>query len=118
MKLVKRLSLFTVLFAFVLTLASCSKVSQKYADKINEAAEAGENYSLAQVKEDLGDEAIEILVFNNGVIIAVKGCTSYDDLKAQIDEGKTVKGLIVSIAFGKATGAKYTEITKDDLKIA
>lgn len=121
MKLVKRLSLFAVLFAFVLTLASCSKVSQKYADKINKAAEKGEPLTFTEVKEDLGDEAVwigtgEKIGVASGVIIAVKGCTSYDELKAQIDEGKTVKGLIVSIALGKATGAKYTEITKDDLK--
>ena len=31
-----------VALVLVLSLTSCSKVSQKYADKINEAAEAGE----------------------------------------------------------------------------
>ena len=65
--------IFAILVALVLvvSLASCSKVSQKYADKVNKAAEAGECYTLAQVKEDLGDEAIEVIVpvINTGVVI-------------------------------------------------
>ena len=35
-----------VALVLVLSLTSCSKVSQKYADKINEAAEAGEYYDV------------------------------------------------------------------------
>lgn len=121
MKLVKKMSLFAVLFVFVLTLASCSKVSQKYADKINEAADAGEPLTFTEVKEDLGDEAIwigtgEQISLASGVIIAVKGCESVEEIEAQIDEGKTVKGLIVTVLANKATGAKYTEITEEDLK--
>lgn len=118
MKLVKRLSLFAVVVAFVLTLASCSKVSQKYADKINKAAEEGEAYTLAQVKEDLGDEAIEIIipVINTGVVIAVKGCESYDEIKAQLEEGKETKGIVVVITGGQAASAEYRVITEEDLK--
>ena len=118
MKLLKRLSLFAVVIAFVLSLASCSKVSQKYADKVNKAAEEGECYTLAQVKEDLGDEAIEIIlpVVNTGVVIAVKGCESYDEIKAQLDEGKETKGIIIVIADGEAKSAEYRVITEEDLK--
>lgn len=120
MKLVKRMSLFAVLFIFVLTLASCSKVSQKYADKINEAAEAGEHYTYEQVKEDLGDEAVwiglEVLGSANGVIVAVKGCESVDEIEDKLDEGKTVKGITIVITNSKAISAKYSEITEEDLK--
>ena len=112
--------LFAILVALVLvvSLASCSKVSQKYADKVNEAAEAGECYTLAQVKEDLGDEAIEIIVpvINTGVVIAVKGCESYDEIKAKLDEGKEAKGIIIAIAGGEAKSAEYRVITEEDLK--
>lgn len=116
MNLLKRFSLFAVVIAFVLTLASCGKISEKYADKINEAAEAGEHYELEKIRKDLGDEAVEVLFLNSGVVVAVKGCESLDDVKAKLDEGKTVKGLLVTIVAGKATAAKYTEITEDDLK--
>lgn len=112
--------IFAILVALVLvvSLASCSKVSQKYADKVNEAAEAGECYTLAQVKEDLGDEAIEIIlpVINTGVVIAVKGCESYDEIKAKLDEGKETKGIIIVIAGGEAKSAEYRVITEEDLK--
>ena len=112
--------LFAILVALVLvvSLASCSKVSQKYADKVNKAAEAGECYTLAQVKEDLGDEAIEVIVpvINTGVVIAVKGCESYDEIKAKLDEGKETKGIIIVIAGGEAKSAEYRVITEEDLK--
>jgi hypothetical protein len=107
-----------VALVLVLSLTSCSKVSQKYADKVNKAAEAGECYTLTQVKEDLGDEAIEIIVpvINTGVVIAVKGCESYDEIKAKLDEGKETKGIIIVIAGGEAKSAEYRVITEEDLK--
>jgi hypothetical protein len=107
-----------VALVLVLSLTSCSKVSQKYADKVNKAGEAGECYTLTQVKEDLGDEAIEIIVpvINTGVVIAVKGCESYDEIKAKLDEGKETKGIIVVIAGGEAKSADYRVITEEDLK--
>ena len=100
----------------VLVLAACSNVTQKYADKINEAAAAKEYYTVEQVREDLGDEAVEILLLNNGVIVAVKGCETLDEIKAKVNEGEDVKGIIVTIAMGKATAAKYQVITAEDLK--
>ena len=71
-----------------------------------------------QVKEDLGDEAIEIIipVINTGVVIAVKGCESYDEIKAQLEEGKETKGIVVVITGGQAASAEYRVITEEDLK--
>ena len=100
----------------VLVLAACSNVSQKYADKINDAASSKEYYTVEEVREDLGDEAVEILLLNNGVIVAVKGCETLDEIKAKVNEGEDVKGIIVTIAMGKATAAKYQVITAEDLK--
>ena len=100
----------------VLVLAACSNVTQKYADKINKAAEAKENLTVEQVREDLGEEAVEILFLNNGVIVAVKGCKSLDEIKALVDEGKDVKGIVVTVVLGKATSASYKIITAEDLK--
>ena len=105
-----------LLVASVLTLASCSNATESYAKKINKAAEDGEHYTYDEVVEDLGDNAIEIAIAKTGVIVAVKGCETVDDVKAKIDEGKTVKGIVVVVALGKATSASYKEITEDDLK--
>lgn len=116
-KSVKLLAVAMALVVLCMALASCSNVSESYAKKINKAAEDKEYYTLDEVKEDLGDEAVEITFLGAGVVIAVKGCTSLDDLKEQVKDGKTVKGIIVTILAGKATAAKYTEITEDDLKI-
>lgn len=120
MKLFKRCSLLVIALVLVLSLASCGKISQSYADKINDAAETGEHYEYDKVMDDLGKEGVwigvEVLGSHNGVIVAVKGCDSYDEIKAKLDEGKTVKGIVVTILANKATVAKYTEITENDLK--
>ena len=110
-----------MLMGCVFALASCGNISESYAEKINKAAEKGEHYSYADVKDDLGDNAIDITIgvgdsFKSGVIVAVKGCETVEDVQAKIDEGKTVKGIVVGIALGKATSAAYKEITEDDLK--
>jgi outer membrane murein-binding lipoprotein Lpp len=96
----------------VLVLAACSNVTEKYAAKINEAAEAGEHYTVEQIREDLGDEAVEVLVFNTGVIYAVKGCESKAEIEELIDAGKEVEGITIVIAGGKAVSAKYSVINE------
>lgn len=100
----------------VLALASCGKISESYAKKINKAAEADEHYTYDQVKEDLGDNAVDITILKSGVIIAVKGCETLDEIEDKLDDGKTVKGIVITVVAGKATSATYKEITEEDLK--
>lgn len=115
-KSIRIIAIAMVAVMLCMALASCSNISESYAKKINKAAENDEHYTLKEVKEDLGDEAVELTFLDSGVVIAVKGCDSLDDIEDKIEEGKTVKGIIVTILAGKATAAKYTEITEDDLK--
>lgn len=101
----KFIKIFVVMIAVVLsitTLTACSKCNQKYADKINEKAEAEKWVTYEKVLKDLGKEAkdgtIEAPVIGrNGLITLTK-------------ETKTLKKvLVVTIADGKAIGAVYTE---------
>ncbi|MBR5139561.1 MAG: hypothetical protein IKV16_00765 [Clostridia bacterium] len=105
-----------LLVGSIFTLVSCN-ISESYAEKINKAADAGEHYTYEEVLEDLGEDAVDITVVKTGVIVAVKGCSSLEDIKAKLDAGDEVKGIVVTVALGKATGAKYKSITADDLKI-
>ena len=107
---------FVLLVGCVATFASCGKISQGYADKINKAAADKEYYTYDEVMEDLGDNAVDITFLKSGVIVAVKGCETLDDIKDKIDDGKTVKGIVITVVAGKATSATYKEITKDDLE--
>ncbi len=110
----KKIYAILVALVLVLSLTSCGKINEKYADKVNEAAEAGEHYTYDQVMDDLGDNAVwvgaELLGSHNGVIYAVKGCKTWDEIEDKLDEGKTVKGIIVTILNNKAVSAKYSEI--------
>lgn len=115
-KLTKILALALLVVMCLTVLTACSNVSQTYADKINKAAEKDKHLTYTEVLEDLGDNAVDITFLKSGVIIAVQGCETIEDIQAKLDEGKTVKGIIVTMAGGKAVGAKYTEIKEEDLK--
>lgn len=106
------------------SLASCSKVTEKYADKVTEAFKEDAKdtkYTYKKVLKDLGKEAIDItidapLVGRSGVIVAVKGCKSKEDIEKKINDGKKVEGLVITIAGDIATAAVYKEIKSSDLK--
>ena len=106
-----------LLFGCMCALASCSNVSQSYADKINEKAAADEHLTYDEVMKDLGDDAVDLtvkIINHSGVIYAVKGCSTWDDIQAKIDAGETVKGVVITIVSDKATAAVYKEITEKD----
>jgi len=117
-KITKILALALLVVMCLTVLTACSNISQAYADKINKAAEKDKPLTYSEVLEDLGDNAIDIVVpiINTGVIIAAQGCESLEDLNAKLDEGKTVKGIVVTIAGGEAVKAEYKVLTKEDTK--
>ncbi|MDE7106259.1 MAG: hypothetical protein K2O22_03750 [Anaeroplasmataceae bacterium] len=100
-------------------MVACSNVSKSYAEKINKAAKDGEPITLEQVRKDLGDDCAEVgdfLITKSGMIISVKGCKSLDDVKAKVNNGEDVEGIIITIVLGKATSAEYRKIQTSDLK--
>lgn len=112
----------TVAFAMVglLVLASCSKVSQSYADKINKAAEKGENISLVDVRKALGEDALDGTVLGTGFIVSVKGhsLNSEDDWKklaTEVGDDDEIEVIVVTILANKATAAKYYKGAAKDM---
>lgn len=121
MKKIRRVLLsLALVFVALITLASCSKVSQSYADKINKAAENGENYTVETVRSDLGNEAIEVLVLNTGVIAAVKGYNkdNYKEKLDSADENTKFDFIVITFLAGKATAAAYGSGTAAEVKAA
>ena len=104
-----------LVFVALITLASCSNVSQSYADKINNAAEKKEYVKVEDTKSALGDEYFELLIANSGVVLAVKGFknTDYKDLLAldnkldELDKDSKVSCIIITVLAGNCTGAIY-----------
>ena len=115
----KILALIMVCILTVAVLTSCSNVSASYAEKVNKAASEKQHFTYADVVEDLGDEAIPMVVgtagYESGLIIAVKGVTTEEELEALVDSGEKIEGLIVVVTIGKATSAKYGAIDEDDI---
>lgn len=114
--IMKILSLVLAIVCLCTALVACGNISQSYADKINEAAEKDEHITYTQVLEDLGENAIDVTFMKTGIVLAVKGCKTSEDIKTKLDDGKTVKGIVVTIVSGKAISAEYKEFTKDDIK--
>ena len=112
----KILSLALLLALTLMMLVSCGNISEGYAKKINKAAEKGEHYTYDEVLEDLGDGAVTVGTKYLGLVVAVKGCDSVEDIEEKLEDGKTLKGIVVTIAAGKATAAEYTEINEDTFK--
>jgi len=104
-----------VAFAFVITLASCSKVSQSYADKINEAAKTDEKITYEDAKSALGDE---LLIDIAGQMIAVKGLTkdNYKEKLENADENTKFSVIMVNTLLGNCVSATYGEFTVKDVK--
>lgn len=121
MNFIKRFSLVTVICLLLLTVVSCGGVSENYANKINDAAEAKEYIEYEDVCKKIGEKNLidftaEVVSVRGGVVIGVKGCNTWDEIEDKLDEGKTVKGIYVVIANGKAISAEYREITAKDKK--
>ena len=116
----KIISLALVIVMLVCVLASCGNISESYANKINEAAKNKEHYTYSEVIDDLGgkdkvaDLTLTVLGITSGTVIAVKGCSNWDDIEAKLDAGDTVKGIVVVILNNKAMSAEYREISKND----
>ena len=109
-----------LLVGCVFVLASCSNVTEAYADKINEAADNKEYLAYEDVLKDLGDEAVdytgELFGVRGGFIVAIKGCTTKDEIKQKVESSDKVEGIYILIVNGNATKAYYKEITEDDIK--
>ena len=113
-KLLKGMS---IAFAFVmlLVLVSCkgSNISQSYADKINDAAVAGEPLTLEQVKKDLGSSAFEVVYFGTNVIMATKGvkgtAEAYEKFEKKVEKNPDTKisMIMIQIVDDKAVTAKF-----------
>lgn len=102
-------------FVCVVTLASCSKVSQSYADKVNNAAKDGEYVTYETAKNDLGDE---VLVDIAGQMIAVKGLTkdNYKEKLDNADENTKFSVIMVNTLLGNCVSATYAEFTVKEVK--
>ena len=121
-KLVKVIGIASILCAFAFTTASCSHATESYANKINDEAkdDDGKYITYEKAKKALGNECIDltatVLGSTNGVLIAVKGCKTSDDIQKKIDAGEEVKGIYILVVNNNCTSASYKAISTSDLK--
>ncbi len=109
-------------FVCVITLASCSKISQSYADKINNAAEKKEYVTVADAKDALGDEGFDITLAGTGVLLAVKGYKNditWAELDAKLDaldKDTKVEAIIIGCFANNCVSAAYISGTAAEVE--
>jgi len=108
----KKLSLLVLFLFAAFVLVGCG-VSEKYADKVNKAAEKEEYLTYDEVIDDLGEATISPILGIGDVYIWVKGCKNLDEVEDKIDEGKELKALYIKFKDGKAVEA-YWDVYGDE----
>ncbi len=113
-KVTKFLALVIATMLCATLFVACSKVTQDYADKINEAAKNGNHYTYDQVMKDLGDGVLDATLgtdgFKSGIVTAVKGCKTKEDVEAKMKSGESYEVIVITFLADKATLAKYEKI--------
>ena len=117
-KLTKLLSVL-VLTLSVVALVACGSVSQKYADKVNDAAKSKKYLTYAEVEKALGDPTVNASGSGFGVGVTgactwYKGCKTYDDAKAKVDAGKKVPYITITFADGAAMSSSYSVLESSE----
>jgi ABC-type metal ion transport system substrate-binding protein len=98
----------------VVVLASCSKVTDSYAEKVRVAEAKGENMTYAEVIDDLGlpQEEWNLLLVKYSKWY--KGYETTEEAQAALEEGKTVAYIVITFnSDNLAIDAEYTEETKE-----
>lgn len=120
MKALRRVLVGLVLcFTFAIFLASCasSNVSKSYADRINNAYSNGTVLKYETVKQDLGEECIDVTTNQNGVLIAVKGLTA-GNYKERLDKAspdEKFEFISITVVQGNCQRAYYSTGTASEI---
>ena len=104
-KVLKRFFLVIVVIALTLTLTGCGFASK--AKKLDENFKAGEEYSLADIKDKMGDPTYEATFAGSGVVVWINGCDSKEDAQKMWEEGETADALVVTVVLNKVTSVDY-----------
>ena len=109
----KKLSLLVLFLLAAFVLVGCG-VSEKYADKVNKAADEKEYFTYEEVVDDLGEPTYKVggdtgIFDENGVYVWVKGCDSLEEVQEKEEDGKKLKAITITFLGGKAIKAVYSE---------
>lgn len=111
-KVFKRFLVIIAVLALTLTLTGCGFASK--AQKLDEEFKAGEKYSLADIKDKMGDPTYDLTIAGTGAVVWVDGCDSEEEAKKLWEEGKSANALVVTVAFNNVTSVDFIEEYKGE----
>lgn len=111
----KSILLLVVALMLTLTLTGCGFASK--AQKIEEDFKDGEEMSLKDIKDKMGDPTSEVLVMNSGAVIWIEGCDTLEEAQKKWDDGKTMDALVITVVANNVTAVKYiAKASEKDVK--
>lgn len=113
-KIFKKLFVLVAVLALTLTLTGCGFASK--AQKLEDQFAAGEEFSLADVKDTMGDPTSEALILGSGLVVWVDGCENEEELKALIEAEESAAALVVTVVANKVTSVDFVEEYKGEAK--
>ena len=111
-KVFKRFLVIVALIALTLTLTGCGFASK--AKKLAEDFEAGEKFSLADIKDKMGDPTSEALVLGSGAVIWIDGCKTMEEAQEKWDKGEKMDALVVVVAANNVISVSFIEKASED----
>lgn len=113
----KSVLLLVVALMLTLTLTGCGFASK--AQKIEENFKDGEEMSLKDIKDKMGDPTIDLTadIIGSGVVAWVEGCDDLEEAQKKWDDGKTMDALVVTVVANKVIAVKFiAKASEKDVK--
>ena len=117
---VKNLLVSLLFFGLILVLTGCTFSSK--AQKLVDQFDAGEELTLEIIIEKMGEATIDFTAggsigLKSGAVVWVKGCETYDEVKAKWEAEEKVEALVVTLLAGKVTSVDlFDNYTENDAK--
>ena len=114
-KTFKNLLVLVVALVLMVSLTGCGFASK--AEKLAKQWEEGEEFSLADIKDKMGDQTADLTAVGTGVVVWVEGCKTWEEATAKWEAGETMPALVVGVALNKVVSVKFiAEATEKDAK--
>ena len=111
-KVFKRFLVVIAVLALILTLTGCGFASK--AQKLDEEFKAGEKYSLADIKDKMGEPTYDATFAGTGVVVWIDGCDTKEDVEKLWEEGKGADALVVTVVLNNVTSVDFIEEYKGE----
>lgn len=113
-KSIKNILLIVIAFVLMLSLTGCGFSSK--AEKIASKWKEGKEYTIDEIKKELGEPTSEFIIEKDGFISWVEGCMTKEEAQEKWIMGETLPALVIFVRDEKIISIEYiSESTAKDI---